>query len=199
MHPTDQSLSKTIGDTWFPNHQATLAQHGPVTIVDWKTPGTTQYAIRYLMTKRRLYITGDVGDAVFRLTWPATIDSFDTLPIDYFLEKITAHSGNRWDFNTEQALSDLSEWKNLFADNNDAAFVAELDHLTATLVEIIENSGAQDEYVHNVYALYENESLEYFDWEDYCAISEFGRRTPDRFIAYLKGLSMASKQLGNDN
>lgn len=47
-----------------------------------------------------MYISGDIGEAVFNLTWKAHIDSFNDLNIGYFVSKMAAGEKTIWDDET---------------------------------------------------------------------------------------------------
>ena len=63
----------------FRDHIATLTEHGDLKILEWEKPGTSFYYVRYVFDGNRIYITGDLGEAVFCLTWKADIHSFNNI------------------------------------------------------------------------------------------------------------------------
>lgn len=190
--------NERLAAEWFPNHKATITQSEHVTILDWKNPSTGMYAIQYVLLGNTLFITGDVGDAVFRMTGPVTLESFKSQHIDYFLEKMTAHSGDRWRYNSKQAQIDLDNWYTQYGDSEDYDLFEELEHLMDDISNIIRSSESLSEYTHRVYNHYDDEEFEYFDSEDFSIIAEFGHTLPDRFNAYLLGLQMAYAQLSSN-
>lgn len=75
----------------FENHKARLdVLDENVQVLSWRQPGTQAYSIRAVMDGYHVYITGDLGSAVIRLTEPATLKAlsgyWDT-PY-YFMSKI---------------------------------------------------------------------------------------------------------------
>lgn len=198
MTKTDEQLALSIRNEWFKNHKATIESHGPVTILDFKAPRTASYAIRYLFSENNVFITGDIGDAVFRLTWPAAINSFSVIHIEYFLEKLTAHSGDRWKYDTLTALDEFTEFINEFS-FTDNEHINEKVTLQNDILQIIKNTDNQSEYEHSIYNYSDMNEFTSFDSEDFATIADFGKTTPTRFYAYLEGLKMASEQLNNQN
>ncbi len=81
---THEEIQKEIREEWFKDHKATLETHGDITVLDWKRPGSNFYYCRYVFDGHRVYISGDIGEAVFLLTWKAGIDAFNKISVHYF-------------------------------------------------------------------------------------------------------------------
>lgn len=86
------SIISEIRSHDFRNHVATLERFGPITVVEWRRPDTNAYAVRYVCDGNRIYITGDLGTAVFALSWIATIHAFDGQSLSYLHEKLKISS-----------------------------------------------------------------------------------------------------------
>lgn len=75
----------------FANHKARLdVLSENVQILNWRQPGTQEYAIRAVMDGDHVYITGDLGSAVIHLTEPATLKALSNYwkTPNYFMKKI---------------------------------------------------------------------------------------------------------------
>lgn len=183
------SLEQRIREEWFRDHIATLTEHGDLKILDWKEPGTIMYYIRYVFDGNKMYITGDLGEAVFCLTWKADIHSFNGLSLGYFHEKLSAYHEDKYDFDSDKAVKRLREWLNDF--KNDGT---EYDHYE--MKELFEGARGCNEEWEWVEVIHEHEEFiselepDYWEW-----FFEIGREYPGRFISYLIGLQMASEQL----
>ena len=61
----------------FAEHRAELKDLGGIQILDWRVPGEVWYRVRYVFDREggRIYISGDLGEAVVWPTWPATFDA----------------------------------------------------------------------------------------------------------------------------
>lgn len=105
-----KEMEECITNEWFKNHEAKLTELDGITILDWREPGTGMYSVRYIFAGSRLYISGDIGEAIFNLTWNVTPESFDDVELGYFLGKLSCHSRERWHFDEKKALNDLREW-----------------------------------------------------------------------------------------
>ncbi|WP_410745825.1 hypothetical protein, partial [Clostridium neonatale] len=64
----EDEVKKYIRENWFKDHKAVLTKHGDLEVLDWRRPGTCCYAVRYVFDGCHMYITGDIGEALFNLT-----------------------------------------------------------------------------------------------------------------------------------
>jgi len=186
-----KNVEKWIEETWFHEHKATLTKHGDLQVLNWQRPGTGNYYCRYIFDGRKLLISGDIGSAVFDLTWKAGIHSFNGIHVDYFEEKISAFSGDKRNYSGEKAVKELKEWKEQLIVDEVEFDSDEFENM----VSAAENCSSKDEwahmYVNNEYGeLISDLDSDYWDW-----IYEIGDEMPKRIIGYLVGLQMASKQL----
>jgi hypothetical protein len=182
-------IEQEIRGIWFKDHVATLTTHGDLQVLDWSNPETICYSCRYVFDGYKMYISGDIGSAVFDLTWKADVHSFNKVSIGYFTEKLAAFSDPKRDFSSEKAVKRLRErLKDIKYEG------IEYDHeAMRELFEHARNSREQWEWVE---AVHEHEDLiskldrDYWEWIYTC-----GDEIPTRVYAYLIGLKMASEQL----
>lgn len=184
-----------IRENWFKDHVATVTEHDGVTILDWRKPGTSFYSVRYIFSGSSLFITGDIGDAVFSLTWRATIDSFEKVNLGYLMGKLSCCSRERWNFNSEKAYKELDEWlderiHDLEDDEKSIQVVKDIHFDLRRAVREYDNEAV---YKHEVWRCYQE--YDDTDAEEFEVISDFGRQLPNEFIAYLLGIQMANEQL----
>ena len=86
----------------FAEHKAELKDLGGIQILDWRVPGEGWYRMRYVFDREggRIYISGDLGEAVVQPTWPVTFGAtcgavcggISVVNEGYFLEKVRATS-----------------------------------------------------------------------------------------------------------
>lgn len=75
----------------FSHHNALIKHYGDLTVVEWKNSnGSFVNAMTLIYKGKTVYISGDLGNAVFNLTWNAEIGSFKGKSINYLLEKLSA-------------------------------------------------------------------------------------------------------------
>lgn len=182
-------LSKQNIKKNFKDHKATLSVYGDLKVLDWRKPGTSFYYVRYVFDGNNLYITGDLGEAVFCLTWKAGVHSFNDIGLDYFHEKLKAYHRDKYDFDSGKAVQRLREWLNELKDEN-----IEYDHdEMQELFEKVRGCGQEWEWAE---VIHEHERFiselepDYWEW-----FYDIGRVYPLRFQSYLIGLQMASEQL----
>ena len=103
-------IEQKIKESWFTDHVADYKKiNDRISILDWGNPGTVVYRVRYVFDGNRLYISGDLGEAVFRLTWKGNPKSFKDINIHYFHEKLSAYGAPKYDFDSELAIKELKE------------------------------------------------------------------------------------------
>lgn len=182
------SSEQVIRDN-FKDHIATLTEHGDLEVLEWRKPGTGNYYVRYVFDKNRVYISGDLGEAVFWLTWKADIHSFNNIGLGYFHEKLKAYHEDKYDFDLDKAVKRLREWLNELKDDG-----VEYDHdEMQELFEGVRNCSQEWEWVeviHEHQDFISELELDYWEW-----FYNIGRTYPMRFQSYLIGLQMASEQL----
>ena len=184
-------IEQEIRDNWFKNHVATLTTQGEITVLQWEKPGTRAYSCRYVFDGSKMYISGDIGSAVFDLTWKADVHSFNDVDIHYFDEKMSPYSKDKRDFNGDKAGQRIEKWKQEL----DAAGIQYdqemMDNLIADAYgcssrEEWEIGCVNDQYNDFIVKL----DLDYWEWIYTC-----GDEIPTRVYGYLCGLKMASEQL----
>ena len=192
-----EKVRDEIRGHWFKDHVATITEHEGVTILDWRKPGTFMYAVKYVMVGNKLFISGDIGDAVYDLTWEATIDSFDTVNLSYFTGKLSCSSREKYDFNEKLAQAQINEY---FIDWCDVDNVRDLEEGDKDLYdELISATTEWSTPEHfssmGVWTAYNNTSCDWFDGETASCIEDCGKELSSEFIAYLLGIQMANEQI----
>lgn len=190
-----KEMEEYILSDWFDKHKASIAKYDGVTILDWKEPGTSLYSVRYIFAGSKLYISGDIGNAIFDLTWEATPESFDDVNLSYFLGKLSCNSRDRWQFDERKAVVDLNDWYEEMSYDANGKCLKELKEVKNKVRKIIDNVSTQKELELQLFDYYANNMFHYFDGEDFSMFSNFGKRLPNVFVAYLLGIKTANKQL----
>lgn len=194
----NETYEKRAREVWFKNHVAKTIPQGEAAgfeTIRWKAPDTSNYLISYTLHGLYLFVTGDVGDAVYRFSSPTTFEAIASMNIDYFASKCTASENGRfyesWDGDTvakrlnewvadayekeeederQQKLEGRGEWWNL-PDAFGCAHVAEDWHQYLS---------------HHGYDVFGN------DWIEF---GEIGKVVDVRCIGHLVGIKMAVEQL----
>jgi hypothetical protein len=190
-----EEMGKEIKDHWFKDHKATLVKQEDLTILDWSKPDTCIYGIRYVFDGCKVYITGDLGEAIFVLTWKATLKSFEDIGLGYFTEKMRAFSDERREFNSTYAVLRLREWLKQMKDdeikwdNEEMRELFEAARHCSSISEWVDIVTDSKDFIEDL-------DIDYWEW-----IYDAGNQIPMRVQAYLIGLKMAWEQLkeGGEN
>ena len=199
----EKQIKEDIRKDWFKDHVATLTQHGDLQVLDWAKPGTRVYYCRFVFDRNMMYISGDIGEAVFCLTWKANVHSFNGISTNYFMEKMQAYSNERYDYDGKEAAAYLKQWleehiedmefEDDFEDGEDKKeFLENFNELVADAESCDSENQWAWEYVNEKWNDFISEKIDqdYWEW-----IYHIGRVTPNRILGYIVALQMASEQL----
>lgn len=96
----------------FAHHRAVFCQFDGISTLDWQHEGgTSNYYVRYVFDENRcnLYISGDLGSAIFCLTEKALLPELARYSVDYFLKKLEC-STDKYRYDDEEAQEELEEY-----------------------------------------------------------------------------------------
>jgi len=177
-----------IREEWFKDHVATYTNHGDLKILEWKKPGTIIYMVRYVFDGNKMYVSGDLGEAVFCFTEKADLGRQSKYDLHYFEGKLMAFSDDRRDFDSDQAVKRLREWlKDLKESSTNYD-----NYLMRLLFSDVRSCGSVSEWHHHVdnYSqLISKLDHNYWEW-----MYDIGNVIPTRIRSYLIGLEMAAEQ-----
>ncbi len=194
----EKQIKQEIRETWFKNHVATLTEEGNLKVLEWKKPGTNVYYCKFVFDNNMMYISGDIGEAVFELTWKADVHSFNGIYTGYFMEKLQAFSGCRYLYDGEKAGAYLEEWLDENIEEMEFKSEDDKEDFLDTFEELVgdaENCDSEDRwgfgYVNQKYCEFiEKLDINYWEW-----IYSIGRTPSQRILGYIVALQMASEQL----
>lgn len=173
---------ETIRNDWFSKHVATI-QKGEATVIYFKEKGTFMYGTKFVIHEGNIFVSGDIGEAVYSLHEIVTLDDIKRFDLYYLTDKLVAHSGSRWNFDSDLARKELDQ---VYKDYN-----REKDVLYKDMKETIEDASQVEHYQTGLNILYETTNLNSDFMEE---VWDFGHRLPLRFIAYWVGLQMVVEQ-----
>lgn len=188
---------------WFAEHVATIHEAKwpdtpvSVTMVDFRSPCTGQYSMRFLLCGCKLFVTGDIVDAVFSLTEEANLKSLANYDTAYLYEKLSCIDGfdKGLDFSRDVAIEDI---KNYFVDK-DEWFEKESPEWKAAakrekrLLDAVKYCIDFADWQQAVGEEYEDDSV--CDPEEMSLLFTFGSVYSYGFLAIQEGLRIAEKQL----
>lgn len=177
----------------FRNHKAKFEQFEGISILDWRNKdGSSNYYVRYVFDEQKgcLYIVGDLGSAVVRLTEKATLDNLSSYvnSIDYFLEKILC-STDKYIYNVELARKELQQRLIKSDEEYEDEKLKELQELISDAIEHFDELKGFN-LTENIEERLMEEDTDYFEW-----IFNVGKEVDMRVILWLVGLKMAQEQI----
>ncbi|MED4441493.1 hypothetical protein, partial [Bacillus pumilus] len=101
---------KEIKENWFKNHVAEIKGEEGLQVIYWGKSGTNMYRTKYVLSGNNIFISGDIGEAVYSLTCSATLDNIKDFNLDYFTGKLEAFCEDRWNFDQTLAKKELREY-----------------------------------------------------------------------------------------
>lgn len=212
-----ESIEKELREEWFKDHKAKLENlSDDVSILTWREPGTSSYYVRYVFDYNKIYITGDLGDAILKIYDKVDLEKVASFDIYYFHKKLTAMDEEKWAFSEEKAvrrlreeikqvnerkleylgLDDITEIGRELNDEEEQK-VALLDEYVEMFENMIDSAGecsSRNNWVQCIYSEY-LDSVDDYDSDFYEWIFDIGNEYPRSVQAYLIGLKMALEQL----
>lgn len=181
----------------FANHKAKLMMGGNCTTVLWRCPGTKAYEVKFVLSENNVFIDGDIGSAVVRLTEPATLKALSTYwkRPSYFAEKIQCTT-DLYVYNYEDAKEELAcRYQAILEENGydeDPDLEEDKVQLNVAKALLLEGFTSEDGFNASEKGLYEWATFDHTmdDW-----IYSAGRSLHLRVYLWLLGFKMAYEQL----
>ncbi|MFJ2042215.1 hypothetical protein ACIOBL_01355 [Paenibacillus taichungensis] len=177
-----------IREQWFHNHQATYTDHGAIKELIWRRPETVAYYVRFVFDGRNMYVTGDLGEALFCFTETADVHTFNEYGIDYFTEKLKAYHEDTHYFDNDIAVERLRRWVKELKSDGDTYDHDEMRELFEA-ARSIDTMREWADVINDSSWLHDIEP-DYWEW-----MYSVGKQMQPRLKSYLVALKMASEQL----
>ena len=178
----------------FKNHELKTILVQPeahLAVFEWMNKNVSNvYAVKYIFYKNQLFVSGDIGEAVFNLTWDASLKNilspeFNGQNFTYLITKLAAVSGEKYDFDSEIAKDDLVDYA------VDDISKSKIKKYLDTADNICNCSSWEAIFYENEYEIDEVFGTDAYDW-----FFECGKVLNPRIIGMLTGLEMIHKQKG---
>ena len=91
----------TLAQEWFQYHHADYylytesKTNSTITVINWRRPGTGNYAMQFMMTNNCVIVVGDVGDAIYGFGCNLTLEWLAKIDWHYFTNKCVASETGR--------------------------------------------------------------------------------------------------------
>lgn len=182
---------KEIKENWFKNHVAEIKGEEGLQEIYWGKSGTNMYRTKYVLSGNNIFISGDIGEAVYSLTCSATLDNIKDFNLGYFTGKLEAFCEDRWNFDQSLAKKELREYWDEYEINEQYDDAREI---YKGIISAIDESTSLDDYRAWLMPVYQDTSVD-SDTMEY--VWNFGKRMPYRLIGYWVGLQMVIEQLSS--
>lgn len=182
---------KEIKENWFKNHVAEIKGEEGLQVIYWGKSGTNMYRTKYVLSGNNIFISGDIGEAVYSLTCSATLDNIKDFNLGYFTGKLEAFCEDRWNFEQTLAKKELREYWDEYEINEQYDDAREI---YKGIISAVDESTSLDAYRAWLMPVYQNTSV---DSETMEYVWDFGKRMPYRLIGYWVGLQMVIEQLSS--
>jgi hypothetical protein len=184
-----EKAKKEIRSEWFENHVAELHGEEGLQVIHWGENGTNMYRAKFVLSGNNVFISGDIGEAVYSLTCRATLENIKDFNLSYFTGKLSAFCEERWGFDEKLAKKELREyWKEYEMKRR----YSDGQEIYDGILNAINESTSLESYRAWLMPVYQQTSVESDDLE---CVWDFGKRMPYRLIGYWVGLQMAIEQL----
>lgn len=183
-----ENTKKEIREDWFENHIAEIKGEEGLQVLYWGEEGTNAYRAKYVLSGNNVFISGDIGEAVYSLTCPATLKNIKRFDLSYFTGKLSAFCESKYNFNEQLAKSQLNDYWNEY----DLHELEDGKEIYDKIRNAIEESSTVEAYHGWLMTVYEGTSADADLME---SVWGFGQQLSHRLIGYWVGLQMAIKQL----
>lgn len=184
----EEVIEKSIRNTWFNEHVAKIQDFDDLQVIEWGRPGSFMYRMTYILSGNNVFISGDVGEAVYELTCKAELNSMKSFNLGYFTEKLRAFGGSLWKFNSEKAQEELLE----YWEDNKMGSEEDNQSIYGAILSAINESDSVEEFKAHLMSIYDSTSITSDIIED---VSDFGQVMPPKLIGYWVGLQMIIEQV----
>lgn len=184
---------KEIRENWFSEHIAEYKTYDDIKVLRWAKPNSWMYGCNYVFQGCNLYISGDIGEAVFCFTEKADVKRIAQYSLSYFKSKLRAFCEPEEDFNSDKAIKRLREWLKELKEYDKTYDHDQMKDFFAEIREECISKSGFISILHKYDDLIGDLDVDYWEWMPNC-----GDETPIRLEGYLIGLQMASEQLTSE-
>ena len=191
-----ESTIQKVREHWFANHKATLrdyvdAEGNTITVIDWREPGTGVFAIRYILDRHYLSVTGDAGHAIYRLDEKAELKHLAHDSMEYMFSQLLCADDSGIEFDSDVAVESIRNTIKEFFENEDTSMYPAIE----AAIEAANEAISHNDWQARLAVLDDKYNLnEYFgDWEWW--LPDCGDVYSHQAVGCWIGLKMAYEQL----
>lgn len=200
-----QERMQRIKDTQFAKHRAHIHNRGDIVIVDWKRDNTNAYAVQYTFYKNHVFITGDLGDAIFNCTWQTWTtekpyknapvgcgrpNKFKPISLEYLEEKLGAfRESDVYEFSSVEAKEEIKHYREYVSKDYKDDF--------KDLLKETENYRFCDEWRNYIISNYDMVEGMFSDSEVIADIMDAGKTFGCRYLSWVAGIQMIEQAIAD--
>ena len=103
----------------FKDHIPYVENHGSITTLDWRKPGTRYSRIKYIFDEDKLMVHGDYGSATYDLSWNGKLSDFNIgMNFGYFAGKLDSIAGEEYVFSRDEAIKTINAQREYILQND---------------------------------------------------------------------------------
>lgn len=187
-----ERVKEEIRSDWFSDHVAEIEGEEGFQVIYWRKPGTYSFQTKYILSGNNVFISGDIGEAVYTLTCAATLKNIKDFGLSYFTGKLSAFCEDRYDFDEKLAKKELKEYWEEYNMNK----LEDGQEIYDGILSAIEESSSMESYHAWLMNVYQSTSA---DTDFIECVWDFGKKVSHRIIGYWVGLQMVIEQLEGQN
>lgn len=192
---TDNERIEEIKNNWFSKHKATYEKISEDTsVLSWKQDGTIMYSVRYILDKNRLFVTGDIGDAIFVLTEKADLKTIATEYNTHYLFGKLRADNEAYDFSQEKAIETLKSHFQQYEFDDDKEW-EEFNEIADEIYSSIKDECNTEGQWATVLNLEYYDKITDYDVDCWEWIYSIGKELSWQALGWIVGLQMAYEQL----
>lgn len=188
-------VQETIRREWFRNH-IVLSKKGEESFQEiiWGAPCSNKYQVKYVFSGNTLFVSGDLGGAIYSWSTPVTLNKIKECSLGYFMSKLLTTEKEKFDFDRDLAQQELTCFFLDFHGIEDLSQLGIIDkQLYASLIHATYQHSLASHFVNEVYTLWRRSSIHWFDENVVMDIASCGQRLSYNFIAHWLGLQMIAE------
>lgn len=94
----------------FKDHVASVIEFEGNQIINWRRPGEVNYSMKIICSGANIFISGDLGEAVYWCTWKTSWQNIADKNFGYLLGKLQCVTYGKKDYQQDQCIKDIEEW-----------------------------------------------------------------------------------------
>lgn len=177
----------------FENHIAKVTEFEGHQVITWRRHDTVNYSMKIICSGNNIFISGDLGEAVYWCTWKTSWQNIANSSFGYLLGKLQCVTHGKESYDSDECTQELDSWYEEFISDNEEDDFPE--GYFDKMKEFVEEAKR-----------YNSDEFEWISWlrdsdmdefEDPCdsPLWTFGQQINNRLYGYWVAFHMIKEQL----